>query len=42
MGQFDKSNALTYVFVGGIALLLAGLAALWGTMVSGARTHADA
>ena len=31
--QFDKSNALTYVFVGGIALLLAGLAALWSSMV---------
>jgi hypothetical protein len=31
--QFDKSNALTYVFVGGLALLLAGLAALWSFSV---------
>ena len=31
--QFDKSNALTYVFAAGIALLLLGLAALWGSMV---------
>lgn len=31
--QFDKSNALTYVFAGGIALLLVGLAALWSSMV---------
>ena len=27
--QFDTSSAWTYVFAGGIALLLAGLAALW-------------
>ena len=26
--QFDKSNALTYVFAGGIALLLVGRATL--------------
>ena len=31
--QFDKSNGLTFVFVGGIALLLVGLAALWSSMV---------
>jgi hypothetical protein len=31
--QFDKSNALTYVFAGGIALLLVGLAVLWSSMV---------
>ena len=31
--QFDKSNALTYVFAGGIALLLVGLAALWSSML---------
>jgi hypothetical protein len=31
--QFDTSNALTYVFAGGLALLLAGLAALWSSMV---------
>ena len=31
--QFDKSNAITYVFAGGIAILLVGLAALWGSMV---------
>ena len=31
--QFDTSNALTYVFAGGIALLLVGLAALWSAMV---------
>ena len=30
--QFDKSNALTYVFAGGIAVLLIGLAALWLSM----------
>jgi hypothetical protein len=30
--QFDKSNALTYVFAGGIGLLLVGLAALWSSM----------
>jgi hypothetical protein len=35
--QFDKSNALTYLFAGGIAVLLAGLAALWSSMVL--RTH---
>ncbi len=35
--QFDKSNALTYVFTGGIALLLVGLAALWNSMVT--RPH---
>jgi hypothetical protein len=29
--QFDKSNVLTYVFAGGIALLLVGLAALWAS-----------
>jgi hypothetical protein len=29
--QFDKSNALTYVFAGGIALLLVGLATLWSS-----------
>jgi hypothetical protein len=34
-GQFDKSSALTYVFAGGIALLLAGLAALWSSMLPG-------
>ena len=33
--QFDTSNALTYVFAGGIALLLAGLATLWSSMVAG-------
>src|SRR5215217_5503621 len=27
--QFDKSNPLTYVFAGGMALLLVGLAGLW-------------
>jgi hypothetical protein len=27
--QFDKSSALTYVFAGGMALLLAGLGTLW-------------
>ena len=31
--QFDTSSAMTYVFVGGITLLLAGLAALWGSNV---------
>jgi hypothetical protein len=31
--QFDKANELTYVFAGGIALLLVGLAALWVSMV---------
>jgi hypothetical protein len=31
--QFDKSNSLTYVFAGGMALLLAGLVALWSSMV---------
>ena len=31
--QFDKSDAMTYAFAGGIALLLAGLAALWGSNV---------
>jgi hypothetical protein len=31
--QFDKSNAMTYVFAGGIALLLVGLATLWSSMV---------
>jgi hypothetical protein len=35
--QFDKSNALTYVFAGGMALLLFGLAALWASMVIGRR-----
>ena len=38
--QFDKSNALTYVFAGGIALLLVGLAALWSSMVL-RRPHAQ-
>jgi hypothetical protein len=37
--QFDKSNALSYVFAGGIALLLVGLAALWSSMVL-RRPHA--
>ena len=37
--QFDTSNALTYVFAGGIALLLAGLATLWISMVL-RRPHA--
>ena len=37
--QFDKSNALTYVFAGGIALLLFGLATLWSSMVL-PRAHA--
>jgi hypothetical protein len=37
--QFDKSNALTYAFAGGIALLLVGLAALWSSMVL-RRPHA--
>ena len=31
--QFDTSNALTYVFAAGIALLLIGLAALWSAMM---------
>ena len=31
-GQFDKSNALTYVFASGIVLLFIGLAALWISM----------
>jgi hypothetical protein len=31
--QFDKSNALTYLFAGGMALLLIGLTALWSSMV---------
>jgi hypothetical protein len=31
--QFDKSNALTYVFAGGMAVLLIGLTALWSSMV---------
>jgi len=31
--QFDTSNALTYVFTGGIALLFVGLATLWSSMV---------
>ena len=31
--QFDKSNALTYVFAGGLALLLVGLATLWSSNV---------
>jgi hypothetical protein len=35
--QFDKSNALTYVFAGGMALLLLGLAALWSFMVNRQR-----
>jgi hypothetical protein len=39
--QFDKSNALTYVFAGGIALLLVGLAALWSSIVR-RRPHAPA
>ena len=32
-GQFDKDNALTYVFAGGIALLLIGLAVVWSSNV---------
>ena len=35
--QFDKSNVLTYVFAGAIALQLVGLAALWHSMVNGRR-----
>ena len=35
--QFEKSSALTYVFAGGIALLLVGLTALWRANVL--RTH---
>ncbi len=35
--QFDPSNALTYVFAGGIALLFLGLGALWGSMVLSPR-----
>ena len=31
--QFDKSNTLTYLFAGGMTLLLVGLAALWSSMV---------
>ena len=31
--QFDKSNALSYAFAGGIAFLLVGLAALWSSNV---------
>jgi hypothetical protein len=31
--QFDKSSAMTYVFAGGIALLLVGLATLWASNV---------
>ena len=31
--QFDKDNTLTYVFAGGIALLLLGLAVLWSSNV---------
>jgi hypothetical protein len=30
--QFDKSSALTYVFAGGMAVLLVGLATLWSSM----------
>ena len=37
--QFDTSNALTYVFAGGIALLLVGLGTLWSSMVL-RRPHA--
>jgi hypothetical protein len=33
--QFDTSNPRSYLFAGGIALLLAALAALWGAI----RTH---
>ena len=33
--QFDTSNALAYVFAGGIALLFLGLGALWSSMVLG-------
>ena len=36
--QFDKSNALTYVFAGGMALLLVGLAALWSRRPSRRRS----
>jgi hypothetical protein len=32
--QFDTSNPLSYVFVAGIASLLVGLAALWGSNVT--------
>jgi hypothetical protein len=39
--QFDKSNALTYVFAGGIALLLVGLAALWSSMLNQQRRALD-
>ena len=35
--QFDTSNALTYVFAGGIALLFLGLGALWSSMVLSPR-----
>ena len=35
--QFDQSNALTYVFAGGIALLFLGLATLWGSMALSPR-----
>src|SRR3954451_14189114 len=31
--QFDKSSALTYVFAGGIALLLLGLTVLWSSLL---------
>jgi len=31
--QFDTSSAMTYVFAGGIALLLVGLGTLWASMV---------
>jgi hypothetical protein len=31
--QFDKDDAMTYVFVGGLALLLAGLVVLWSANV---------
>jgi hypothetical protein len=37
--QFDKSNALTYVFAGGMALLLVGLAGLWSSKVRPQPAH---
>jgi hypothetical protein len=38
--QFDKSNALTYAFAGGIAVPLVGLGTLWSSMVL-RRSHAQ-
>jgi hypothetical protein len=40
--QFDKSSVYTYVFVGGLALLLVGLAALWSANVLGGHVVAEA